>query len=790
VLRARASIFVLLAFVVVVVAACASGPAPAPETRHGQTPASGDASSSLEAARAADGAAMDPGTAVPVSAADPSWGNADAPVTLVVWGDYQCRFTAKLMGTLVELKLRYGPARLRIVYKHNPLPFHEEAYPTAIAAETVLRLAGNAAFWRFHEVAFANQDRLTPENVIAWAVAAGVSARELDAALASRRFAAKVDEDMEVGKRAGVRGTPASFINGVFLNGALPLERFAAAIDEQSAEAAALLRAGVPEHRLYAEASQRNRAREPVSPSKQAPEDTTTVWKVPVAGAAARGAPAPLVTLVMFGEFACPFCAKSIATVTQLERKYAGKLRLVFRHNPLPFHPRAEPAAQLAIEARAQKGDRGFWEAFELLFAHGTELEDAHLLGYAATLGLDPARTRRAIESKKHADAIARDQELADDLEAKGTPHFFINGRRLGGAQSAERFEAIIDDEIRKAEQLVAAGTPAAGIYDKLQKDARVKVPQRVVVPAATAAQPGKGAARGAKVTIQMFADFQCPFCKRAQPTLDEVIAAFPGKVRVVWRHLPLPMHRQAAIAAEAAEEAFRQKGDAGFWAMAKLLFEDQTAASLDRPALAEKAAKVGLDVRAFDAALDSGRHRAKIEADSKAAADAGIKGTPGFAINDYFLSGAHPLRGFERLVRRALGPREPPSPGSLLTSTPAPSAALPSTVPPDHFGAKHLLVMYQGSRRASPGITRTKIEARARAQEALAKVKRGVSFTDVVREYSDEPGAATRGGDLGTFPKGAMVPEFQAPLEKLAVGSTSGIVETPFGFHVILRTR
>jgi DNA mismatch repair ATPase MutL len=105
-------------------------------------------------------------------------------------------------------------------------------------------------------------------------------------------------------------------------------------------------------------------------------------------------------------------------------------------------------------------------------------------------------------------------------------------------------------------------------------------------------------------------------------------------------------------------------------------------------------------------------------------------------------------------------------------------------------FGAKHLLVMYKGGMRAPANVTRTKEEAKVRAEEALKKIKGGAKFEDVVAEYSDEPGAAQRGGDLRTFPKGAMVPQFQEGLEKTKVGGVSDLVETPFGYHVILRTQ
>jgi parvulin-like peptidyl-prolyl isomerase len=110
---------------------------------------------------------------------------------------------------------------------------------------------------------------------------------------------------------------------------------------------------------------------------------------------------------------------------------------------------------------------------------------------------------------------------------------------------------------------------------------------------------------------------------------------------------------------------------------------------------------------------------------------------------------------------------------------------------PREMFGAKHLLVMYKGSRRAPPNIERSQDEAKARAEEAAKKAKDPKNkFEDLVKEYSDEPGAGARGGDLGRFPKGAMVPEFQNALEKLKVNETSGVVESPFGYHVILRTQ
>lgn len=108
----------------------------------------------------------------------------------------------------------------------------------------------------------------------------------------------------------------------------------------------------------------------------------------------------------------------------------------------------------------------------------------------------------------------------------------------------------------------------------------------------------------------------------------------------------------------------------------------------------------------------------------------------------------------------------------------------------PRKVGAKHLVVMHRESAGNKGEITRTREDAKARAQEALKRVRSGEDFEKVVAVYSDEPGAGERGGDLGTFGRGAMVKPFSDAVFAMKVGEISEVVETVFGFHVIKRTQ
>jgi PPIC-type PPIASE domain len=147
-------------------------------------------------------------------------------------------------------------------------------------------------------------------------------------------------------------------------------------------------------------------------------------------------------------------------------------------------------------------------------------------------------------------------------------------------------------------------------------------------------------------------------------------------------------------------------------------------------------------------------------------------------------------LTGMGRVPRE---PEPPLPPAPVETASPAgESAGGPNAPPsdrPEVIAAQHLLVMYQGSRSAAPGIKRTHDEARARAYEALGRIKAGQDFDKVVAAYTDEPGGANRHGELGHFTRDKMVKPFSDAAFALDVGQVSTVIESPFGFHIIRRT-
>lgn len=160
----------------------------------------------------------------------PTMGKDSAPVTIVEFSDFQCPFCSRAAETVNEIKKKYGN-KVRVAFKHFPLPMHREAGPTSEMAMCVHEQNPDK-FWKFHDLAFKNQDKLDEANLIKFAKDAGVDGKKAEECLKAGKFKQMVSEDMAYGEKIGVRSTPTFFINGQLVAGALPIESFSEIIDE------------------------------------------------------------------------------------------------------------------------------------------------------------------------------------------------------------------------------------------------------------------------------------------------------------------------------------------------------------------------------------------------------------------------------------------------------------------------------------------------------------------------------------------------------------------------------
>jgi protein-disulfide isomerase len=153
-----------------------------------------------------------------------------------------------------------------------------------------------------------------------------------------------------------------------------------------------------------------------------------------------------------------------------------------------------------------------------------------------------------------------------------------------------------------------------------------------------------------APVTVIEFSDFRCPHCARVQPTLTRLLERYPEDVRLVFVHYPVvsPDSGRAAIAAVAADWQGR------FWEMHDALFALQ-GQPLTEEAVLAVASDLGMDADRYRQDLFSPDARARIEADTRAARDLGIRGTPSFLINGRLLRGAHPFESFDDAIQLEL---------------------------------------------------------------------------------------------------------------------------------------
>lgn len=374
--------------------------------------------------------------------------------------------------------------------------------------------------------------------------------------------------------------------------------------------------------------------------------DPEARYRVAVDGAPSRGPGDALVTVVEYSDFACPYCRRAQDTLNLLQTLYPEQVRVVFRHNPLD-----EEEGTLAAEASMAAHAHGlFWPMHDRIFDAGGVVTRSQLEGFALELGLDITEFRRALDERLYRAQVLRDAGDADALGIHSTPVFFVNGRPIRGALPLSVFVDRVEQELARAQEMVAAGVPAARVYAALMERARPRADADpfaadIDVPVLDESRTypvGEGlprhalGPRDALVTVVVFSDFQCPFCLRFLPVLYAIRDEYPDDVRIVFRHHPLDFHADAQLASEAAAAAAAQ---GKFWPMHDLLYQHQD--RLGRADLERYAERAGLDMARFRAELDAHRYARAITLDRAIGSALGVAGTPTLFINGVPVRGA-----------------------------------------------------------------------------------------------------------------------------------------------------
>jgi protein-disulfide isomerase len=320
-----------------------------------------------------------------------------------------------------------------------------------------------------------------------------------------------------------------------------------------------------------------------------------------------------------------------------------------------PQKPTAAGDATEAARISGQPVTIGELDAYvrDQLFEQASEGGDPAKLYELRSQALDELVDERLIEAEAKArgmgaeDLVKLEAAKAPPVQQSDIQKFFdeVKGRLPKDAK-VETFA----DQIRARLEAEREARGRASFVGALREKAGVTValePPRIQV---SDEGPSVGP-ENAPVTIVEFSDYECPFCKRAHPTITEVLKKFPQDVRLVYRHFPLdnihPNARPAAEASLCAEEQGK------FWPFHELVFE--ATAKLSADTLRGVAEKAGLDLAKYDACVKERRFQARVDADVADGREAGVSGTPAFFVNGVPLSGARSAEEFEKLIQSEL---------------------------------------------------------------------------------------------------------------------------------------
>lgn len=415
--------------------------------------------------------------------ASPTEGPADAPVTVVVWSDFACGHCNNVQETLDRL-VRLYPTQLRFV--HRTLPLDED---DTLAAEAGLAAAAQGRFVPMKDRLYGIAGRADRVDLELIARDLGLDMVRFRADLDTHAFRAAIAADVADAARLGIGGTPAFFVNGRPVHGDQPLPVFVRMVDEELVRAA---HATGPDRYPALVANGRARADAPYGSTNEEIEiDPRKPYRMGTGLPGHQLGPddAP-VTLVMWGDFECGYCAKTEPMLARAHQKYGNQLRIVYRHFPVIGHPHAVLAAEAGVVA-AEQGK--FWAFHDQLLAHFGNATRADLETYAIAAHLDLPAFRAALDTRRYHDTVVAEAASAAALGVEATPTIFVNGLPLIGSRDEADFDNVIANHLAIAAAAVKQGLPTGEIYAIIMSsglDAERADPSRVPVDSTVHVEP------------------------------------------------------------------------------------------------------------------------------------------------------------------------------------------------------------------------------------------------------------------------------------------------------------
>jgi len=390
---------------------------------------------------------------VEIPAHAPVWGAEDALVTMVLFDDFECPFCLRLYGTYEQLKKDYA-GRIRIAFINLPLGFHKKAKDAAYLAAAAHK---QGKFWEVYNFLFTKQkewNRVPDFKEWLETNKADIPAdwETLKKDMESKEIEKIVEEDIKTASSFGLRGTPASFVNGRFISGALPIDSFKKVIDEELKKAEGK---GLKGDAFYREIIKDGKpAVAKANGNKAEKEDPNKVYPIKLSGKeAVKGAKNPKVTIIEFSDFQCPFCSKAFATVEGVSEKYKNDVKIVYKNLPLGSHKEAKPAALFAHAVKKLYGDEKFFQLASILYAKQKEWNsnpEEKFAAYAKEVGADWTKVKAEMAKPGTEAAVSEDIREAGNLNLRGVPAFFVNGKKVSGAKPAEFFESMIESVLKE----------------------------------------------------------------------------------------------------------------------------------------------------------------------------------------------------------------------------------------------------------------------------------------------------------------------------------------------------